>query len=641
VGKAGSDKPQSPSTGPGAASSPGGAEATCPLKDCKASVTLFVADPRAIEVSRDGKGGKLALTIEIRDDATKKPVAFDGKVVLEATANGDRIKLLDDTGKDVTLPLTLQGKNTPRLLFKVQGAKASGGLDDIALAVKIEQTGVAVVGATPSATAKLTVVDLRAEDGTADPPHVIPVKNAITDPAKTHKLKLKAIPDLGGTWQWTTASTKLTITDPSKQTVELVAKDAPSAAALGETVELLATPPGRPPIKLVHELGVIALVFSPDSAHDGGYDKHETFAGLDGNSAATSETPDPKHDIMCIEKSKEGTVKFVIKGGTEKDIFFASDSDAIAKPKTEQPAAPTGAHTLVAGAKDKDETILNARVGSKTGPIITKLGVVVLKRVEYEAEFFRVKDSASAGSALTLAGVTGAKLQTGAVPYYKQAIATLKISGGTAEKDVAYDSHATKSTKNGALDLEPGKTSDEEKIIMAACVSSKSRAVQVHSLRWAYYFAADATAGDTKIRIKSYGATYLGYIGTKAYTISDAAGHTERITVKSVDKTTGWVELQAALTNAYKTADKAALIWPLGGLSGDPVWVSDKSTEADLVNYVVHELGHQLAGWSDVCETNNFMHGGSATGALLRHRPIKRYYDTAKTEKQWKDMRGR
>lgn len=641
MGKAGSKKPESPSKGVGANKPPASTSVTCPLEDCKASVILVVADPGAVDVDREGKGQSLPLAIEFYDDTTKKKAPWDGKITLSATAKGDRIKIFDATGQEVTLPLEMNQKVTPRITFTIKGAKVSDGLEDVVLEAKIEKTGKADTGAQTTATAKLTVVDLRADNGTDDPPHVVPVKNVITDPANTYKVKIKAIPDLGGTWQWTTTSTTLTIGDATTQTAELVAKDKPSAAALGETIELVATPTGRKPIKLLHKVGVIELTFAQDPAHNGGYDKWETFPGLDRNGAATSEKPDPKHDIVGIEKSKEGTVGFTIKGGVATDIVFTSDSDAIAKPKTEQPAAVSGTHTLVAGAKNKDETILNARVGSKTGPIIAKLGVVVLKLVKYEAEFFRVQDSNSAGTTLTLTTVTGAKLNTGAKTYYEQAVAELKVTGGATIKDVHYDSHATKSTKNGALDLEPGKTSGEERIIMAACVSSKTRAVQVHSLRWAYYFAANANAGDTKIKIKNYGKTYLGYIGTKNYTIVDTAGNTETIRVTAVNKNTGWIDIQTGLTHSYKTSDKALLIWPLGGLSGNPVWVSDKGSEAALTNYVVHELGHQVAGWNDVCETNNFMHGGSNTGALLRHRPIKKYYTPASTQAQWKDMNGR
>lgn len=637
MGKGGSDQPGTPN-GPGDAGSPGDDTAAC---NRKVSVAIVIADPRAVGMLRNGICTPLDVMIDFIDDTSKKKIPFDGKVTLSGKANADRLRVLDLATTEVALPVVRDKPNAGRLTFCVQGKKPSDALDDIELEVKIEKTGEMGLGAVTQASAKLTVVDIRAEDGVAEAPIVVPVKNDITTPANTNRVKLKAVPNLGGSWQWTSTSANLVLKNGTTQTVELETKDKSSATPRAEKVEVTATLAGRGPIKIEHTIGVVAVVFSSDANHDGGYDKYEKIAGLDLDNNATSEEPDPKYDIVCIERDKDGTVNFEIQGGTEKDIFFTSDSDGIAKPKTEQPATATGTHTITAGAKDKDETALNARIISKTGPIIAKLGVVVLKRLEYKAEFFRVHDTGSPNTALSLA-VTGAALETDVKAYFKQGIATMKITGGTAEKPVAYDSGAG-CTKNDALDLEPGATSKEEQVIMANCTSTKQRVVQVHKLRWSFYFAADAAKNAKKIRIKNYGTTYLGYIAKKQYTIADTAGHSEQIDVDNVDTSTGWIDLKNGLGDDYKIADKAALIWPLGGLSGDPVWVGDKSSQADMSNYVAHELLHcqKVARLLDVCETNNVMHGGSATGQQLRHRPLKLHYTPASTEEQWKKMNGR
>jgi hypothetical protein len=60
-----------------------------------------------------------------------------------------------------------------------------------------------------------------------------------------------------------------------------------------------------------------------------------------------------------------------------------------------------------------------------------------------------------------------------------------------------------------------------------------------------------------------------------------------------------------------------------------------------VANYCAHELGHELAKWKDVCETDNVMFGGSTTGKKFRHRPLKNYYDTSKTSEQWTSMNKR
>ena len=388
------------------------------------------------------------------------------------------------------------------------------------------------------------------------------------------------------------------------------------------------------------KITILNVLFSEDTSHTGGFDTFETIASEDQNGTAVTEAMDEEYSFLSIEKSTTGKVKYEIKGVGKEDIYFTSDDETVAKPKTEQPASASGTLEIEAQAKDKSETILCARYESNTGPVVAKLGIVVLKKMTYEAEFFRVKDGASGGTNLSLGSVTGAKLTTKAKQYYKQAISELKITGGGSEKNIDYDSNV-KSTKNGALDLEPGQESEEAKLVLAGCASTKTRLVYVHELRWSYYLRANAAAGSNKIKIKNYGETYLGYIGTNQYKIENTDGTSETITVSAIDKTTGDITISGTLTNAFTTAKKSALIWPLGGLSGSPVWVSDVGSEDDLANYAAHELGHQLVDWVDLCEKDNVMFGGSTTGSKLRHRKLKQYYDTSKDQEQWKKMKGR
>ena len=228
-----------------------------------AAVSLKISEPAAVDVDRHSRGQKLKLTIEIVEDGTKTLLKFDGKVILKATGGGERIKLLDGAGTLVKLPLTITGgKVQPTMQFTVQGTIASDALDDVELEVKLEKTAAIGVGSHATAEVKLTVVDLRAEDGKADPPHVVPVKNSITDPAATHKVKIKAVPDLGGKWKWTTTSSKLTIEDANKQMAVIVANSKPSSAAVAETIKLEATPTGRKPITLEHKIGGAEVISS-------------------------------------------------------------------------------------------------------------------------------------------------------------------------------------------------------------------------------------------------------------------------------------------------------------------------------------------------------------------------------------------
>ena len=66
------------------------------------------------------------------------------------------------------------------------------------------------------------------------------------------------------------------------------------------------------------------------------------------------------------------------------------------------------------------------------------------------------------------------------------------------------------------------------------------------------------------------------------------------VEIQAVNTSTGDVTIKTALTHAYTLAANAALIWPLGGLSGNPAWLQEGGGEAGLMDVVGHELGHQL-----------------------------------------------
>lgn len=194
--------------------------------------------------------------------------------------------------------------------------------------------------------------------------------------------------------------------------------------------------------------------------------------------------------------------------------------------------------------------------------------------------------------------------------------------------------------KNGALDIEPGVESAELKQLMADCPYKGTRIVHVHALRWSYYLAADAGPKDTRIKLKSYGR-YLDFVGTNDYVLEDTSGKTARVKIKSVDRTKAEFELSAPLGIELKTSNKAALLWPLGGLSGDPTLVSDFGGFSTLVGIVAHELGHSNAGLKDIAEIANIMHGIAEGNEGLRGRDLPLFYYPDQKEKQWAKMPGR
>lgn len=481
-------------------------------------------------------------------------------------------------------------------------------------------------------TAKIPVVPyaIRAEDGIADPPKTVAVD-------RTLRLKAVHSADLVGVYAWSSASAKLTLRDTAKQLVAVVASKNPSAAPEAETIQLTFTPTGQAALPAVqHKIGVGAVLFSAEPSHSWGFDKYERLSYVDKNGNATNDFHDPKYDILSIKKSALGKVKIDVQGCTPKEVFFVSTKQNRCQPKVAQPTAASEVLEIQAGAFDKDDTaLIEARLGSATGALLGQLGICVLKEITYQIEYFRVHDSTNAAT-LPQENITAAQMRTRFNEIYKPGVARWTIAGGDL-KDVAYDL-----IPNGKLDLEPGTDSEEWAKIKAACTTAKPSVVYVRDLRWSFYLAANCAATDTKIKIKDYGGS-LAYIGAKSYDIEDSDGNKRTITVKpnGMNTSTGEAELTGAVGFAFQTAKKAALIWPLAGLSGHVAVIKDLGS-ADLVKQVaMHEMGHTCCEFKDICAQDCLMFAISGMRFNIRNRPITQYYHAPTTEQQWLLMKGR
>ena len=482
-----------------------------------------------------------------------------------------------------------------------------------------------------------SVVKLCAENGSDPAPRLLPVKNKITDatPVADHKCKIKLVHALDpATFLWSYAGAKFTLADQTKDTVALTADTTPSDQAEAEELKIVITPDGKPAFPaLVHRMGVVEVLFEQESSHPGGYDKYEVIDYVRQDYSTDTFDPPQKYDFMSIKKSTDGKVKSTYKGALKEDIFFVAVDAAIAEPKKESPDTDSPFALEIEGKdKKKHETVIEARLESKTGKVVNKLGVVVLSQTDLEAEFFRVHDSTNPATALSHSP-TGTQINNHLKACYQGGIATLSVTDGGL-KDINYDT----SPKNGKLDLEPADApSTEETTIMGGCVSAKPRIVYVKALQWSYYLRADVVATATVLPIKAYDADYLGYIGIgNEYQIASSAGQMT-VKVAAVDTGTGDVTIEAPVGMAFSVADSAALIWPLGGLSGNPAWLCEGDGGAtEIMDVVGHELGHQLATFEDICEKANLMYGVNDRTALrLRHREIDKLYPGGGGEKQW------
>lgn len=373
--------------------------------------------------------------------------------------------------------------------------------------------------------------------------------------------------------------------------------------------------------------------FSPHDNHSFGFDRHGEVKGEDQNGTAIVHKGVPAIDYLSIEAGKVGLVELDYAKIEGKEIVLSlkdsSRGKAIVKDPSANPLIVEIESTLDTEIR---ETILRATAGTADGPLMAELGLVMLPALVLTANYYRVEDPKSPDTKLTTA-LTKAELESGLNKFYRAGAAKWVIGGQDSIKKIGYDT-----IRNGSLDLEPGKDSDELAKLLSGLPKVGTNIVHVHDLRWSFFLAESVAADAQVITIKDYGDSF-DFIGLNSYAIEDGAGNRVQIQVVSVDKAKNQVKLSNSIGTAFELSDSPALIWPLGGLSGNPTLVSDIGSQEDLIIYSAHELGHTLAGFDDLVETANVMFGGYSTGKGLRHRPIPKYYYPDKNEAQWKLMR--
>lgn len=480
----------------------------------------------------------------------------------------------------------------------------------------------------------IITVSIVAEDG-GKAPRAVPLEKSV---------KLKAQPSFGeGQYQWSTTSTRLKLENTTQQVVTVTGLKQPSDKPLAEQVQVIFTPAGLGALAPVqHKIGVCKVTYAQSANHTWGYDVYEEIAGEENDidpatnsNKKTKEKPDPKMDCISVKKGETGKVTVKLQGVLPADVFFVSRKVGVFEPGAKQPDANPYELDLKGKAVRKAEGDLEARVNSDKGPSAGELRVVVLKEASYKVQWFSVRDSKSAGTSLTTKVHGRNDVEQDLNRVWAQGVAKWDVMGDDSIKDVRYDLD-----NDGVLGLEPGTTSKEEKALKKACKSTRNRAIYIHDVQYNYYLGKSAGKDDTKITLKNYDAYYINFLANNGtYTVRDGKGNSKQVVIKSKDPARHELELTTKIGQDFDIADTPYLIFPLGGLSGNPLWVSELSPKQEIVNYAVHELGHELCGLNDLCEKKNMMFGGGGTfGRKVRHRKLKKYYDTSKTQEQWTDM---
>lgn len=346
--------------------------------------------------------------------------------------------------------------------------------------------------------------------------------------------------------------------------------------------------------------------------------------------------PEAAHHHISVKKNGDtvATCKVggpITGGGAPKDVlFFVCEDGAVADVPKPAKLEPSFDLTIEGKDTDKGATFLRARINHAKGPICASLQVHVYKLKEVEVTVLKAYDSASADTALTHDTFDVEAAETAINKWYKPAVVQINLkdhSATGAAKDIRYDRNG-----NGTLDLEPAGTSPEEQAIKDAFNVAGQKVVIVKDLSWIYYLQTAGRVGDTKVKLKSAYSGYMKYIGVgETYNLGSGAGR-EAITVKS--KTGTEVELESALTKAHPTTD--GLLWPLSGLSGNPIWVAEQTKTLEKERQTIgHENGHSLLKWLDLDAVKNLMHFSSGrTDTQIRYKALPKKYE-AGTEIQW------
>jgi hypothetical protein len=496
------------------------------------------------------------------------------------------------------------------------GTGAGGGLPAAKAAAggTMTQAGVGTgvtpcpAAAKPAAPPNVTV-QILAADGTSTPCTIVPVNGQI---------QLKGVPSSGsGTYKWSTTSTKISLMNATSDTVTVVGDTTPSGGRDAETIKLVFTPSGAAALAPV-TIGatVVSAVFSPSTSQSYGYDDMDDEAGIAPH--------------VSVKKNDSTKVHIKLNGGiTDADVKFKSDDTNIAD------AAPAGGGsdfevTVNGKNQDKAETTIRVQCKCASASLLATILVDVYVEHAVTATVAKFYDSTVAATNLARANFDVKAAEAAINKWYKPAVAKITLTDNDpagAAKPLHFDLNG-----NGTLDLEPGGTSAEQAAITAAFNPTGQKVIIVKDLAWIYYLKTAASKDATTITLKDSYSDYMKFIvAGDSYTLG-AGASAETIQVRRVRGQT--VTLQSPLTNDHPVTE--GLIWPLSGLSGDPIFVAEQTKTEDKERQTIgHENGHSLMEWLDLEASKNLMHYSiSRTDTEVRFKGLPRKYDSG-DENQW------
>ncbi|MBD3179359.1 MAG: hypothetical protein GF417_06995 [Candidatus Latescibacteria bacterium] len=465
-------------------------------------------------------------------------------------------------------------------------------------------------------------VSIKAEDGEASPDTAVPAG------ARTRMTAV--LPrEMEGEYEWSSDSDRITLEDADQETVTIVAGDEISSRG-GERINLrFRSDDGSFESRRHVSINVIKVEFEKAIDPVYGHDEMDNEEGEDHH--------------LSIKKNDFGYAWVNITGGANGGVLrFTTEDSSVAEVEDTDAPARRGTHFLqvIRGRNtNKGETEIKVRTFRDDGPVAAVLKVNVYRNKSDTVTVAKVIDSESDDTALSRPDFDLWEAEEIINGWYCECVGEIVIDEETDEEsetmDIRFDLNG-----NGALDLEPGTTSREERAIISEFNPAGQKIVIVKDLNWIYFLREAASAGDESINLKnSYsnvrGGSERGYmkflVVGNSYTLG-TGDSAEEITVNGRNGAT--VNLSGPLSNDHGTDE--GIMWPLSGLSGNPIWVKEGSKTEDKVRQTIaHECGHSIFSWRDVDSSTSLMHYSSGrTDTLLRFKDQPKKYEEG-DENQW------
>jgi hypothetical protein len=424
----------------------------------------------------------------------------------------------------------------------------------------------------------------------------------------------------GGTFAWTTASTKIRLQNANSATCTVQALTTPSTARDAEVVTVTRTAAGCPNVAKTVNLTVAKVTFSAAATQRFGHDNFDTPA-------------DPLDDHVSIKKLDHTFLRVEIAGGAVgTDFNFACDDPSVCTP-----VAPGGVAAfdlrLDAGDKNKDSSPLHAKVRCPSAASFANIMIHVYKEALVEAVVAKIYDSTVAGTNLGFPTADYAAHTATVNGKVKEAVVRYDITNyaaANARTDVRYDLDG-----NGALsyDINAGGGTEFDAIRTAMTgTGTKTRIAIVKDMKSYYYLSAAAAIGDTTITVTA--GSVFQYPAGRNVPLGNGAS-LENVTVASSAGST--ITLGAPLTKAHAVGE--GLEFPAGGWSTDPILIIEGGVSLDVIKWTIpHEAGHRALTLADVDDATSIMHWmQSWTDYRLRYCPRTKKHE-AGTENQWETI---